>query len=104
MSAVHSSGDAVERLIASVDGLRDDLRKALELIATQSKCRDDVTPRPADPQQLLTAEEVAKLLRVDQRTLRTMRHERSFPRPTRVGRSLRWRRSAVERWIDGGAR
>ncbi|MBL8802945.1 MAG: helix-turn-helix domain-containing protein [Planctomycetes bacterium] len=63
-----------------------------------------MTPRPADPQQLLTAAEVAKLLRVDVRTLRLMRHERSFPRPTRVGRSLRWRRGAIERWIDGGAR
>ncbi len=94
----------LEQLVAEVEGLRTDLRKALELIAQSSNCPSDVTPQPADPQQLLTADEVAALLRVDVRTLRLMRHERSFPRPTRVGRSLRWRRSAVERWIDGGAR
>lgn len=94
----------LEQLVAGVEGLRTDLRKALELIAQSSNCPSDVTPRPADPQQLLTADEVARLLRVDQRTLRTMRHERKFPRPISVGRSLRWRRSAVERWIDGSAR
>lgn len=91
-------------ILAELRGLRAGSEKALELIATQSKCRDDVTPQPADPQQLLTAAEVAGLLRIDQRTLRSLRHERAFPRPTRVGRSLRWKRGAVERWIDGGAR
>jgi predicted DNA-binding transcriptional regulator AlpA len=94
----------LEQLVAEVEGLRTDLRKALELIAQSSNCPSDVTPRPADPMQLLTAAEVAGLLRIDQRTLRSLRHERAFPRPTRVGRSLRWKRGAVERWIDGGAR
>ncbi len=91
----------LERVVTALEGVQ----KALELIATQSKCRSDVNAPPSDdPAQLLTADEVAKLLRVNVRTLRLMRHERSFPRPTRVGRSLRWRRSAVERWVDGGAR
>lgn len=86
----------LERLQVSVD----ELRNRLELLATQSKCRDV----PTDPHSLLTAADVAALLQIDVRTLRRMRHERSFPRPTRVGRSLRWKRSLVERWLDGSAR
>lgn len=104
-SELNRIADLVGRIVVGVDGLRTDLQKALELLATQSNCRDAVEPTAAhDPLQLLTADEVAALLRVDVRTLRTMRHERAFPRPTRVGRSLRWKRSAVERWIDGGSR
>jgi excisionase family DNA binding protein len=95
----------LERLVAGVEGLRAVVEESLAHGASTSNCRDAVEPNAAhDPLQLLTADEVAALLRVDVRTLRTMRHERAFPRPTRVGRSLRWKRSAVERWIDGGAR
>ena len=102
MSAADSIVAAqLERVAVALEGVQ----KALELIATQSKCRGDVNAPPSDdPAQLLTADEVAKLLRVDVRTLRLMRHEQKFPRPISVGRSLRWRRSAVERWIDGSAR
>jgi predicted DNA-binding transcriptional regulator AlpA len=92
----------LEQVVGGVEGLRTDLQKALELLATQSKCRDAVEPTAAhDPLQLLTAAEVAGLLRIDPRTLRSLRHERSFPRPVQVGRSLRWRRSAVERYLRG---
>lgn len=101
MSAPNSDLEA--RICAQLDQLQssvDELRNRVEHLATQSKCRDV----PTDPSAMLTANEVAALLRVDVRTLRVMRHERSFPRPTRVGRSLRWRRGAIERWIDGGAR
>lgn len=92
----------VEKIAAGLEGFRPDLQKALELLATQSNCRDAVEPNAAhDPLQLLTAAEVAGLLRIDQRTLRSLRHERNFPRPVQVGRSLRWRRSAVERYLRG---
>jgi excisionase family DNA binding protein len=101
-SELNRIADLVERVVVGVDGLRTDLQKALELLATQSNCRDAVEPNAAhDPLQLLTAAEVAGLLRIDQRTLRSLRHERSFPRPVQVGRSLRWRRSAVERYLRG---
>lgn len=106
MSARSSKDDVrvvalLERLIASVDGLREDVRNGLEHLGESSNCPSDVPP---DPHSLLTAADVAALLQINVRTLRRMRHERSFPRPTRVGRALRWKRSLVERWLDGSAR
>lgn len=107
MSARTSKDDVraiahLERLVAEVVGLREDVRNGLEHPRVSSDCRDAVEPNAAhDPLQLLTVAEVAGLLRIDQRTLRSLRHERSFPRPVQVGRSLRWRRSAVERYLRG---
>ena len=111
MSAPNS--DFESRISAQLDQLQtsvDELRNRVEHLAKQSKCRgvqtttatpDAVAP---DPLSLLTASEVAALLQVDVRTLRRMRHERAFPRPARVGRSLRWKRSVVERWLEGRKR
>jgi len=93
----------LERLVANVEGLREDLRNGLELFATQSNCRDAVEPAAdtaADPLQLLTAREVADLLRIDLRTLRELRHGGEFPGPLRIGRSLRWRRGVVAAFIS----
>jgi predicted DNA-binding transcriptional regulator AlpA len=57
----------------------------------------------------LRSKEVAQLLGIGERSL--FRHVKSgaFPRPMRLGRSLRWSRIAVLDWIDcrsreGGAR
>ena len=52
---------------------------------------------------LLTSEEVARLLRVNERTLRRLRteHPESFPAPLRLGRVLRWRASEVKAWMEG---
>jgi excisionase family DNA binding protein len=109
MSAPNSDFEA--RICAQLNRLQtsvDELRNRVEHLAKQSKGRDvltsTATPDAAapDPLALLTAAEVAALLQVDVRTLRRMRHERSFPRPTRLGRSLRWKRSLVERFLEGG--
>jgi excisionase family DNA binding protein len=90
----------LERLAAGIEGLREDLRNGLEHVGEQSNCRDAVEPNTAhDSLQLLTADEVAGLLRVDPRTLREMRNAGEFPKPMKVGRSLRWRRRTVERFL-----
>ena len=54
---------------------------------------------PADD-VLLTEAEVAEMLRVSQRTVRRWRNEGSGPPALRVGRRIRYRRSAVEAWLD----
>lgn len=54
---------------------------------------------PADD-VLLTEAEVADLLRVSQRTVRRWRNEGTGPPALRVGRRIRYRRSAVEAWLD----
>jgi excisionase family DNA binding protein len=87
-------------MVAGVEGLRADFKEALELVPRPSNCRDAVELNTAhDSLQLLTADEVAGLLRVDPRTLREMRNAGEFPKPMKVGRSLRWRRRTVERFL-----
>jgi predicted DNA-binding transcriptional regulator AlpA len=94
--------ELLERLVANIEGLRDDLRNGLEHLGESSNCRDAVEPTaPAhDSLELLTASDVASLLRVDLRTLREMRHAGEFPDPIKVGRSLRWPRRVVARFIE----
>jgi len=64
----------------------------------QSPADVDVGPMP---RQLLTQREFAALLQVDERTVRTWRHEGLVPKPVQLGRVLRWRRRDVEQWIEG---
>lgn len=52
----------------------------------------------AEP-ELLTVAELATLLRVNRRTLRELRHEKGFPRAITVGRSPRWKRTSIDRWL-----
>ena len=54
---------------------------------------------PADD-VLLTEAEVAEMLRVSQRTVRRWRNEGTGPPALRIGRRIRYRRSAVETWLD----
>jgi excisionase family DNA binding protein len=49
---------------------------------------------------LLTESEVAGMLRVSPRTVRRWRNEGTGPPALRVGRRIRYRRSAVEAWLD----
>jgi excisionase family DNA binding protein len=51
---------------------------------------------------LLTSEEVARLLRVNERTLRRLRTEDSgsFPKPLQLGRVIRWRADDVKAWME----
>lgn len=50
--------------------------------------------------QLLTIEDVATLLQVSRQTLFNWRVSGRGPVGLRIGRSLRYRRSAVLEWID----
>jgi excisionase family DNA binding protein len=64
-----------------------------------SAARDELQPEPSgrrDP--LLTADEVAELLRVTRAWVYTETRARRIPH-VRLGRYVRYRRSAVETWV-----
>lgn len=52
-------------------------------------------------ERLLSVAEVASYLGVPVKTLYQWRHKGVGPRAMRVGRHLRYRRSELERWLDG---
>jgi excisionase family DNA binding protein len=52
-------------------------------------------------ERLLSVAEVASYLGVPVKTLYQWRHKGVGPRAMRVGRHLRYRRSEVDRWLDG---
>jgi excisionase family DNA binding protein len=50
--------------------------------------------------ELLTEQELAKLLKVTVRTVRNWRAEGTGPRPLRAGRGIRYRRRDVDAWLE----
>jgi excisionase family DNA binding protein len=52
----------------------------------------------------ISANELAQILDVDARTIRRWSHLGRMPRPTRVGNTLRWRRSTIDMWLKERAR
>jgi excisionase family DNA binding protein len=61
-------------------------------------------PRPsiAGTPQLITVDELSKLLGMSKRTVWRLLSVGQVPRPVRIGRSTRWRLDEVRRWIDLG--
>jgi prophage regulatory protein len=54
--------------------------------------------------QLMTVEDLAKLLRVSVRTVWRLRRNASVPRPVKIGGGVRWRISDVRAWIEQGCK
>lgn len=54
--------------------------------------------------EMLTLKEVAALLRVPEATLRYWRHLGTGPRGFRLGRTVRYWRSEVQRWLEEQSR
>jgi excisionase family DNA binding protein len=51
--------------------------------------------------QLLRATEVAILLGIAERTLSRLVKAGEFPKPTRIGNSVRFSRAEVMKWLEG---
>jgi excisionase family DNA binding protein len=88
-------GHAVAALVESVD--RD-----LALRAEASLMANEVKPIviEAPESELLTRKQVAAILRLHERTVRTRVRSGELPEPIKVGkRSIRWRRETIEAWI-----
>lgn len=71
--------------------------KIIELLGS---IRDELRRGNAPAPELLTQSEVAELLRVDKRTVRTWVHEQLVPTPILVGREKRWRRVDFMAWLQ----
>jgi prophage regulatory protein len=64
---------------------------------------DRPTPTPALEPLLLSARDLAALLRLGLRTIRSMDAAGKLPAPVRVGGSVRWRLDELRAWLDAGA-
>ena len=64
---------------------------------------DRPTPAPALEPLLLSARDLAALLRLGLRTVRSMDAGGKLPAPVRVGGSVRWRLDELRAWLDAGA-
>ncbi|MEX0702386.1 MAG: helix-turn-helix domain-containing protein [Planctomycetales bacterium] len=50
----------------------------------------------------LTPEDLAKMLKVSERTLWRLLSGGKIPEPVRIGGSTRWRLAEVQEWVAGG--
>jgi excisionase family DNA binding protein len=79
--------------------------ESLALFAETEGCHD-VDAAATRPRKimtnstLLTARQVGELLQLDARTVRRRWREGSIPGAIQVGKSVRWRRRDIERWIE----
>lgn len=53
-----------------------------------------------EPKPLLSAKEVADLLDAHERSVRRWSLEGRIPKPVQLGRSVRWRRTELVRWLE----
>jgi excisionase family DNA binding protein len=59
--------------------------------------------KPLEPSPLMmTVDEVAEALGISTRQVWRLRSKGDIPEPLNIGRSVRWRRSDVLRWIEAG--
>jgi excisionase family DNA binding protein len=66
---------------------------------------DNAASRKADdsfPKLLVSAEELATILDVSQRTIWRLLSARKIPNPVRFGGTVRWRLAQVSEWIEQG--
>jgi predicted DNA-binding transcriptional regulator AlpA len=54
------------------------------------------------PSILVTAAELAEMLRVSKRTLWRQVSARQVPQPVRIGAAVRWRLEEIKKWIADG--
>lgn len=52
--------------------------------------------------QLLTAADLAGLLKVNRSTLYSWLSSGRLPMPLRIGKSVRWAKRIIDRWIEAG--
>lgn len=56
---------------------------------------------PAEVERLLTIVDLSRMLGIPVDTLDGWRHRGEGPRGYRIGRHVRYRRAAVEAWLEG---
>ena len=51
---------------------------------------------------LLSVNEVAAILELNQQTVRNMANDGRMPKPIKVGGSVRWKKDTIFEWIESG--
>lgn len=77
------------------------LADARDLSVTPTPVPQPTTTVPAKSDAMLNQKELAALLRWDVRSVRRKERAGELPAPVGRGRLRRWRRSVIERWLDG---
>lgn len=54
------------------------------------------------PPELIPIKEVARMCGISERHTNRLRDRGLMPRPVRLGGSIRWRRTEIEKWIADG--
>jgi excisionase family DNA binding protein len=57
---------------------------------------------PEDESMLLDTKQVAKQLKVSDRTVFAMHTSGEMPKAVRIGRAVRWGRAEIKAWVDEG--
>lgn len=70
------------------------------LLYTALQRRPAISPMPADTATVMTVQEVADYLRVNQRTVYRLAATRKLP-SFKVGANWRFKRADIEKWIAG---
>ena len=84
----------------------EDLRSGLAISGDAEACSGGGTSGersviPHGDSALVDSKQLAEILGVGVRTLRRWRHEGRAPRPLKGDGPLRWRRTDVDRWLQG---
>lgn len=59
-------------------------------------------PSPSSDAPLIAVKELAVMLQIAERTVWRLNSAKKLPKPIRLGRSVRWRRSDIEAWLQAG--
>lgn len=89
----------VKRLVDQAPPLTADQRARLAILLAPA-----LATTKAKRERLATIEEVAEYLGKTVNSLYVMRHRGTGPRSSKVGRTVRYRWSDVEKWLDEQAR
>lgn len=92
-------GPAIKQAMQT--GTDEDTRRQARLRASQNAIFGGESPSE-DQGLLIDSRQVAKLLKVSQRTLWRMYHDGEMPQPIRIGRAVRWSLEALKKWVDAG--
>lgn len=57
---------------------------------------------PTETTGLMSARDLGEVLRISVRSVWRLNASGKLPRPVRIGRSVRWRRCDIDRWIELG--
>jgi excisionase family DNA binding protein len=82
--------DDPSNLYSQVAALAEDFKSFLKSCMAELKSK-------SEPDDLLTIDEVAAMFKLDERTIRRHVASGEFPKPVRVGRTVRWRRCDLTR-------